>query len=129
MWAAIISTIAAIGGGIVNIFNKRTADVSQLNAEKAAESIAQTAAQTETLKQQGNIVLAEARGESWLQRNWRPSLMFLLIFIVANNTVGVVYLHATVIVMTDQMWNLLTYGVTGYIGCRTVEKVAKILRG
>ncbi len=38
-------------------------------------------------KAAANIVLAEANGESWLQRNWRPLLMCLFGYIIAHNYV------------------------------------------
>src|SRR4051812_48054798 len=43
------------------------------------------------LEAQKDVVLQEAKGESWLQRNWRPILMLVCIFIVLNNYVLVPY--------------------------------------
>ena len=41
---------------------------------------------------QSAVIIAEAQGESWLQRNWRPSLMVVFGFIIANNYIIAPYL-------------------------------------
>ncbi|MBW1739412.1 MAG: hypothetical protein JRJ69_18300 [Deltaproteobacteria bacterium] len=43
------------------------------------------------LESQTKIILAEARG-GWLQRNWRPLLMLIVILIIANNYVIAPYI-------------------------------------
>ncbi len=76
-----------------------------------------------------DVVLAEAEGESWLQRNWRPLTILNAAAILFNNYVLVPRLKAfgieTVAVLTipDGMWSLLTIGLGGYIVGRTVEKI------
>lgn len=77
-----------------------------------------------------DIVVAEAQGESWLQRNWRPMLMCVFGLIVANNYVLSPYIDAlfgasVYLDLPDRIWDLLTLGVGGYIGGRTAEKVVK----
>jgi Holin of 3TMs, for gene-transfer release len=80
------------------------------------------------------IVLAEVRSEHWLTRSWRPLLMLtLLAFIVF---VGLVLPLLDLIVgspiafnprwqsLPIQFWDFLQVGVGGYIGGRTLEKVA-----
>lgn len=79
------------------------------------------------LKSQARIVTAEAKGESWLQRNWRPMLMLTVILIIANNYILFPYLHAftakvKMLELPKGLWALLNIGVGGYVGGRTVEK-------
>ena len=76
---------------------------------------------------QKEILVAEMSG-SWLQKNWRPMLMLMIMGIVFNNYVAVPYLSAwfdwgVVLTLPDKLWNLLTVGVGGYVGGRTVEKI------
>jgi Holin of 3TMs, for gene-transfer release len=80
------------------------------------------------------IVLAEINSESWLTRSWRPILMLTLLGFVVF--VGLVLPLLDVIFATTvpfnprwqnlppQFWDFLSIGVGGYIGGRTLEKVA-----
>lgn len=87
------------------------------------------------IKAQGDIVKAEAKGESWLQRNWRPLLMLIIMGIVANNYIIVPYLSAIfpdyvqVLTLPDGLWALLNVGVGGYVLGRSTEKGIGIYRG
>lgn len=74
------------------------------------------------------IVKAEINGESWMQRNWRPVLMFVFMAILANNFILVPYavafgLEVPVLEFPQAFWGLLTVGVGGYIGGRSYEKI------
>lgn len=87
-----------------------------------------------SLQEQASIIKAEATGHSWLQRNWRPILMLVIVAIVANNYLLFPYLsmftEKTVILeLPDKLWALMTLGVGGYIGGRTVEKAAEKVAG
>jgi len=86
--------------------------------------------ESERLNAQRDIIVAEAKGESWLQRNWRPLSMMVFVTIIANNFIIVPYaksfgLDVPMLSIPDGMWTLLTVGIGGYIGGRTVEKVLK----
>ena len=90
--------------------------------------------EAEIIKYQSDVIIAEAKGDSWLQRNWRPSLMVVFGFIVANNYIIAPYLSAmfgweVVLEIPEQLGGLLSLGVGGYIGGRTVEKVIKVWKG
>ena len=41
--------------------------------------------QIKEIEAAANVIVAEAKGDSWLQRSWRPLLMCLFGLIVANN--------------------------------------------
>lgn len=81
-----------------------------------------------------DVVVAEIKGESPAQRNWRPHLMYFLMGVIAFNGVLVplfsilgidVDLVDIYSAIPDQLWDLLMIGMGGYIAGRTVEKVAK----
>lgn len=129
MWNFITLGISSLVSNIFGIFKKKIPDATVNEIDTTAENITATAAQATTANAGALNVRAEEQGEPWLQRNWRPTLMMLLIAIIANNTFGVAYLHAKEIVMTAQMWNFLSMGLGGYIGCRTVEKIVKVIKG
>jgi hypothetical protein len=81
-----------------------------------------------------DVVIAEGASESWLTRSWRPLLMyllmsFLLFFGLLLPSVELVlgrplptgsYLDR----IPEPAWNLLTLGLCGYVGGRTIEKIA-----
>ena len=88
-------------------------------------------AEAKQYEAKGKIISAEAQGESWLQRNWRPISMVVFLSVIVNNFILVPYLAAFGVVIpalpvADAMWGLLTVGIGGYIGGRSFEKVQKL---
>lgn len=73
------------------------------------------------------IIEAEAKGDSWLQRNWRPLLMVICMFIILNNYVLVPYFGIPTAVLDDHIWTLMEMGVTGYVAGRSLEKISENL--
>lgn len=79
------------------------------------------------------VIRAEAEGESWLQRNWRPMLMCVFGAIVANNYILAPYMQALFsfsveLEVPEPMWELLNLGVGGYILGRSGEKAIRAWR-
>lgn len=82
------------------------------------------------------VIVAEAQGESWMQRNWRPSLMYIIMFLLVYVVFVAPIIEASFNVVLDiegslssipaQMWALLSIGVGGYVGGRTIEKSVKL---
>lgn len=68
---------------------------------------------------QTKIVTAEAQGNSWLQRSWRPVTMLTFLFLVVCDSFGL--LHSP---LAPQAWTLLQIGLGGYVAGRSLEKVA-----
>jgi hypothetical protein len=86
--------------------------------------------ETVALEAQKTIITAEAQGESWLQRSWRPVLMLTITFIIFNNYVLYPYLvlffeNAPVLELPDALFTLLSIGVGGYVVGRSGEKISK----
>jgi hypothetical protein len=79
------------------------------------------------LESRSKIVEAEVKGESWLQRNWRPLLMLICVFILFNNYVLVPYFHIPMTIMDDHIWNLMEVGIGGYVAGRSLEKISENL--
>lgn len=102
--------------------------------EKAAIKLsminAQGKLQNELVSYQKDIIIAEATGESWLQRNWRPILMLSIVAIVVNNYLLYPYLRlfwqsAPLLNLPVELWTLMKIGVGGYIVGRSAEKGIK----
>ena len=89
--------------------------------------------QSNIARYQEKIIVSEATGRSWLQRNWRPILMFAITLILINNYIIFPYLHIyypSIIILTlpTGLWTLLTAGVSGYILGRSGEKIVQNLK-
>jgi hypothetical protein len=76
-------------------------------------------AEMEVMRKRTELIAAEAKGESWIQRNWRPvtALTFLVLIVLHH-------LGALSIAITDQMWDLLQIMIGGYVVSRGIEKAA-----
>jgi|TARA_R100001530_G_scaffold26568_1_gene21319 hypothetical protein len=81
-----------------------------------------------------NVVVAEAKSEYALTSQWRPITMLVFTAIVANNYIIAPYLAAifgwsVTLEMPDQLWNLLSIGIGGYVVGRSSEKAIKNWKG
>jgi hypothetical protein len=122
-------------GPITSIIDKFVMDPEE-KLKIRAELLTQMSNQkSELYKQSGEIIVAEAKGESPLQRLWRPITMLAFVFIIVNNYVLVPYISWLSVVFNSDlppipsldipegMWQLLSYGIAGYVGSRGIEKV------
>ena len=77
---------------------------------------------------QRDVIVAEAKGESWIQRTWRPIAMLTLLGLIVWTVVpaSIFSLELQWDAIPDKAWGLLTIGIGGYIGARTVEKVVRM---
>ncbi len=126
-----MNLLASIGSfilpGIFKEVDKAIPD-QDLNARlKASIQTAVLSADAEALQEQAGIVVAEAQGESWLQRNWRPLTMMVFVFIVFNNYILAPYLQAmtgwsVALATPPDLWALIKLGLGGYVVGRSAEK-------
>lgn len=124
---------------ILGIIDKFVPDKQKQLEIKTELMTAALNAESELYKQRGGIITAEAQGESWMQRNWRPITMLTFVFIIANNYVFVPYftwfseilfargsidsvVTIPILEIPEGMWSLLTIGIGGYIASRGIEK-------
>ena len=71
------------------------------------------------LEAKSNIIVAEANGESWLQRSWRPLGMVTLLVLVVLDSLGILPNR-----LTPEAWTLIQVGFGGYVVGRSAEKTA-----
>lgn len=127
MIAALIPAVTSLIG---NVIDKAVPDKSEAEKLKAQITLEAMKADHSELKAATDVILAEAKGESNVQRSWRPWLMILFGVIIANNYIIYPYLRlffpdAPLMDIPPDMWTLLQLGVAGYIGGRTSEKLMK----
>ena len=133
-----MNLLASIGSfilpGIFKEVDKAIPD-QDLNARlKAGIQSAVLSADAEALQAQAGIVTAEAKGESWLQRNWRPLTMMVFVSIVFNNYIRAPYLQAltgwsVALVTPPDLWALIKLGLGGYVVGRSAEKCVGAWKG
>ena len=72
--------------------------------------------ETKLAEAQSKVLIAETQSESWLTRSWRPITMMVFTGLVAASVLIPTF------TLPDQIWPLLTVGIGGYVGGRTLEK-------
>jgi len=70
-----------------------------------------------------NVIIAEAQGKSWLQRNWRPVTMMCFLVMIMLNHAGVLPVP-----LPEIAYKIFGWGIGGYITSRGVEKVVDIAK-
>lgn len=78
---------------------------------------------------QSRVVEAEAKSESWLAANWRPIMMVTFLCLVVNKWTGLSVILGFPQIFIPQeieleLWSLMKIGIGGYVGGRTLEKIA-----
>lgn len=116
----IIPAIEFVGRAIDKIFpNKEEAE--RLKAQIAIEAMKGDAKELESATK---IIVAEASGESWLQRNWRPMLMLWFASLVGAHWLGFTpegLGEETILKLLD----IVQLGIGGYVIGRSGEKMMK----
>ena len=76
--------------------------------------------ETKILESKTAIITAEANGQSWLQRSWRPITMLTFLALVVCDSFG--WLANP---LAPEAWTLLQIGLGGYVAGRSLEKVVE----
>lgn len=118
--------IPALGGVLNSVFNNLFPNPED-EAKRAAaqqQAMLQLMAQSQELeKAAADIVKAEAQGESWLQRNWRPILMLTFAGLIVARWFGVAAPNLTEAEYL-KLWSIVELGLGGYVIGRSAEKIA-----
>ena len=83
--------------------------------------------QTHVVNAQKSIIVAEAQGDSWLQRNWRPVVMLTFAGLVVAHWLGwtAENLKESEVLM---LLEIVKIGLGGYVVGRSAEKCVKYYR-
>lgn len=71
------------------------------------------------LTKQADVIIAEAKSESWIARNWRPITMLTFLTLVVGDSLGIL------VNFNEEMFLLLEIGLGGYVVGRSAEKITK----
>jgi hypothetical protein len=133
---AMIGQMAAslVNGPIAKVLDAYVSDL-ELRRKLAAELEQQVLSQLSKSAELGaGVVMAEIKSEHWLTRSWRPVLMLMLMgfLMIVGLLLPLADLVAGTPLRFEPRWNLLppgfwdflSLGVGGYVGGRSLEKVA-----
>ena len=118
-WQALIGPILGTVNKIIDGLSASSADKAKMKAEVTSAIIDQS---NKELEGQIQAVMAEATGESWLQRNWRPITMLTFVTLIVARWLGYVDLTTE---ETQWGYRIMEIGIGGYILGRSGEKIAK----
>lgn len=107
-----VEKIGGVIGGLVTTDHEKLELKNKLT-EILSESF------TKLYKIQSEVIIAEANG-NWLQRSWRPIVMLVFAAVVVLACFYDVKLNE----VPEDFWGLLKIGVGGYVGGRSLEKIA-----
>lgn len=77
----------------------------------------------ELFSSQAKVILAEATGQSWIQRNWRPLTMLAFVAMFIWNWTGGAW-TGTMVNFPEWVGTAFTVGLGGYVAGRSAEKIA-----
>lgn len=125
MSASLITVLAPIVGDLIKRLIPDSDKATDVEREVKLALLEHTDS-IESLR--GKIVLEEAKSQHWMTATWRPLLMMVVVCIIAMNYLFFPLLQllfgvTIMLELPEELWNLLTIGVGGYIVGRSGEKM------
>jgi len=77
---------------------------------------------TKELEGKSNIIIAEAKSDSWLARSWRPITMLTFVSLITADWLGFTASNLTP-EMKLKLYDIIQLGLGGYVIGRSAEKV------
>lgn len=120
--------LSAVAGPLFDVIDKAVTDKDERNRLKAEIQSQLIDSENSIIKAQMQIILAEAGGESWLQRNWRPLVILWFAGLVGAYWFGVAPENLTPETV-QSLFDIIQYALSGYIVGRSAEKITKTISG
>lgn len=126
---AVGGLVKGVFGGIDSIHTseeEKLALKATILATEAEFRIQMAKISEEIVGHQASIIKAEAASKHTLAAIWRPILMLSFGFTILYSVIAPSF-GAPVVDMSgipERFWSLMTVGIGGYVGGRTIEKVA-----
>ncbi|WOG29874.1 3TM-type holin [Endozoicomonas sp. 8E] len=121
---SLVAAIPVIG----KVIDKLFPDANKAREARAELSKMLLNGELNELEQKAGVVKAEAQGESWLQRNWRPMVMLVFTALVVCRWMGWSAPNLTEAVEL-KLFSIIQLGIGGYIASRGLEKVTRTWKG
>jgi len=123
----ISEVIKAVASPILSIIDKAVPDKDLANQIKANITNELINFDTKKLEKSADVIIAEANGESWIQRNWRPLVMLTFAGLIVAHWLGFTPENLPP-EQVMELLNIVKIGLAGYVVGRSAEKVAKNYR-
>jgi len=121
MIAALIPAITSLIGTAIDKAIPDKDKAEELKMQVTLEAMRSDNAELEAATK---VILAEATGESWLQRNWRPILMLWFAGLVGAHWLGFTPPNLPESVVNGLL-DIVQVGIGGYVLGRSGEKIVK----
>lgn len=124
MFPVVLSTLLSVGADVAkSLFPKPEDELKRL--ELTARLNEAMIAKASAIEQAAaDIIKAEAQGQSWLQRNWRPLTMVVFVTLIVCRWFGFVAPNLSQEEYL-KLWSIVEFGLGGYVVGRSAETVAK----
>ncbi len=126
MPSPVLTTLTKLFKPAVTLIDElHTSDEEKLKAKTAMLEVQLAAAQqllqyeARLVEAQTSVVRAEAQGQSWIQRAWRPITMLTFLVLVVADAFGLLAFR-----LSAEAWTLMQIGLGGYVIGRSGEKIA-----
>lgn len=117
-------------GGVIDKFvttdkEKAAAQLALVTATKEFE-LKMAEVDKEWAAMQRDVIVAEANGHSWLQRNWRPITMLSMVFLIGYIIFTGGYVNGRELEpsFVTEILEIIKIGLGGYVIGRSLEKIA-----
>jgi hypothetical protein len=126
MLAAILPVLGPILGQVAkSVFPNAEDELKRMEIQaRMNEALIANQAQIEAAA--AKVIEAEAAGESWLQRNWRPLTMMVFVALIVAKWSGWTAPGVSE-ALELRLLGLIEIGLGGYVIGRSVEKVAPVI--
>ncbi|WP_062262409.1 3TM-type holin [Endozoicomonas arenosclerae] len=121
-------SLAAAIPVIGKVIDKLFPDANKAQEAKAELTQMLLNGELDELEQQAGVIKAEAQGEGWLQRSWRPIVMLVFTALVVCRWMGWSAPNLSEEVEL-KLFSIIQLGIGGYIASRGVEKVTRTWKG
>ncbi len=122
MVGEILGILGKVAGGVADrIFPDPDQELKRIELQQALQA-AVLERTSEIERAAAEVVRAEAQGQSWLQRTWRPITMLVFVGLIVARWLGFSAPNlgeAEVL----KLWDIVEIGLGGYVIGRSAEKV------
>ncbi len=122
MWPAILGPVIS---GIFSVIDKAVEDKDQATQIKARLQEMVLTGQMREIEEAAANIRAEAMGDSWLQRSWRPLTMLTFVSLIVAKWLGFTAPGVTEAVELA-LFEIIKIGLGGYVVGRSVEKGIRV---
>ena len=114
--------------GVTDLVGKFVEDPDKANELETEIKKSLMGIEKQLIQSQTAVIVAEAKSQSFIAKNWRPMIMLIFGAIILNNYILFPYIQlfggtAIKLDLPPAMWELLKIGIGGYIVRRTGEKM------